>query len=187
MNKRDYLKKRVVKTNSKKLHWAYKDKRNEVNKLIKSAKFKYCKDNMELNKHNLKEMWKNINPVKSERGRHSKTTTISSIKDNLGNTIHDEKCIADQLIKNFVEIGPKLSNNCLSVPEVSLNTWVDCEFQFSMINDTVYRKVMKLKPKKAAGLDRIPQKIVKNSAVIITPFLNHIFNIILSEGKFPDD
>ena len=46
---------------------------------------------------------------------------------------------------------------------------------------------MKLKPKKAAGLDRIPQKLVKDSAVIITPFLNHIFNISLSEGKFPDD
>ena len=46
---------------------------------------------------------------------------------------------------------------------------------------------MKLKPKKAAGLDRIPQKLVKNSAVIITPFLNHIFNISLPEGKFPDD
>ena len=46
---------------------------------------------------------------------------------------------------------------------------------------------MKLKPKKAAGLDRIPQKLIKDSAVIITPFLNHIFNISLSEGKFPDD
>ena len=46
---------------------------------------------------------------------------------------------------------------------------------------------MKLKPKKAAGLDRIPQKLVKNSAVIITPFLNHIFNISLPEEKFPGD
>ena len=161
MNKRDYLKKRVVKTNSKKLHRAYKDKRNEVNKLIKAAKFQYCKDNIEQNKHNLKEMWKNINPVMSERGRHSKTTTISSIKDNLGNAIHDEKCTADQLNKYFVEIGPKLSNN-LPVSPRSFSEYlgqVDCEFQFSIINnDTVYRKIMKLKPKEVAGLDRIPQK-----------------------------
>ena len=107
MNKRDYLKKRAAKTNSKKLHRAYKGKRNEVNKLIKSAKFQYCKDNIELNKHNPKGMWKNINQVMSGRGRHSKTTTISSIKYNLGNTIQDEKCIADQLNKHFVEISPK--------------------------------------------------------------------------------
>ena len=126
----------------------------------------------------------------SGRGRHSKTTTISSIKDNLGNTIHDEKCIADQHNKYFVEIGPKLSNN-LPVSPRNFSEYlgrVDCEFQFSMINnDTVYRKIMKLKPKKATGLDRIPHKLVKNSAVIITPFLNHIFNISLSEEKFPDD
>ena len=61
MNKRDYLKKRAIKTNSKKLHRAYQDKCKEVNKLIKSAKFQCCKDNIELNKHNPKEMWKNIN------------------------------------------------------------------------------------------------------------------------------
>ena len=42
MNTRDYLKKRVVETNSKKIHRGYKDKRNEVNKLIKSAKFQSC-------------------------------------------------------------------------------------------------------------------------------------------------
>jgi hypothetical protein len=61
MNTRDYLKKRAVKSNSKSLHRVYKAKRNEVNKLIRSAKFRYCKDNIDLNKHNPKQMWKNIN------------------------------------------------------------------------------------------------------------------------------
>jgi hypothetical protein len=63
MNTRDYLKKKAVKNNSKSLHQAYKVKRNEVNKLIKCAKAQYCKDNIQLNKDNPKEMWKNINQV----------------------------------------------------------------------------------------------------------------------------
>ena len=84
-------------------------------------------------------MWKNINQVMSGRGRHSKTTTISSIKDDLGNTIHDEKCIADQLNKYFVEIGPKFSN---SLPDSPRNfseylSRVDCEFQFSKYKNEV--------------------------------------------------
>ena len=62
-----------------------------MNKLIKSAKLQYCKDHVELNKHNPKEMWKNINQVSSGKGRHSKTATISAIKDDLDNTIHDKK------------------------------------------------------------------------------------------------
>ena len=95
MNKRDHLKKRAVKSNSKRLHRDYQLKRNEVNKLIK-----YCKDHIELNKHNPKlEMWKNINQVISGKGRYSKTTTISAIKDDLDNTIHDEILIAEQIFR----------------------------------------------------------------------------------------
>ncbi len=54
-----------------------------------------CKDNIDLNKHNPKEMWKNVNQDFSGKGRYSKTTTITAIEDDLGNTIHDEKLIAD--------------------------------------------------------------------------------------------
>ena len=147
-----------------------------MNKLIKSVKIQYCKDNIEINKNNPKEMWKNINQVVRGRGRHAKTTAISSIKDNLENTIDDEKCIADQLNKYFVEIGPKLTNNLSARPR-SFSEYlgqVDCEFQFGILNsDTVHKK---LKPKKEAGLRRIPQKLVKDSGVSITPFLSHIFN-----------
>ena len=37
MNKRDYLKKRAIKTNSENVYHASQAKRNEVNKLIKST------------------------------------------------------------------------------------------------------------------------------------------------------
>ena len=60
MNKRKYLKKKAVKNGNENLFQAYKIKRNEVNKLIKSAKLQYCKDTIDLGKENLKEMWKNI-------------------------------------------------------------------------------------------------------------------------------
>ncbi|CAB4034782.1 Hypothetical predicted protein [Paramuricea clavata] len=103
MNTRDYLKKKAVKNNSKSLHQAYKVKRNEVNKLIKSAKVQYCKDNIQLNKDNPKEMWKNIDQVINGKGRCSKTTTITTIKDDLGDIIQDEKLIADQL-NNWTKI-----------------------------------------------------------------------------------
>ena len=40
---------------------------------------------------------------------------------------------------------------------------------------------------KAAGLDKIPPKLLKDSAVVVTPYLNLIFNLSLSEGNFPND
>ena len=190
MNKRDHLKKRTVKSNSKRLHRDYQLKRNEVNKLIKSAKLRYCKDHVELNKQNPKEMWKNINQVISGKGRYSKTTTISAIKDDLDNTIHDEKLIADRLNKYFVEVGPNLSNN-LPPGSGDFSVYLEpvhCVFNFSNITaDAVLRKILKLKSNKGVGPDNISPKLIKDSAEVIAPYLSYIFNLSLSEGKFPDD
>ena len=144
MDRGDYLKKRALKNNSKSLHRAYKAKRNEVNKLIKFAKIQYCKDNIELNKHNPKEMWKSINQIISGEGRCSKTTIITTIKDYQGNAIYDEKLIADQLNKYFVEVGPKLSEIFPRDFSEYMDP-VDCSFHLTTIKDeTVYRKIMKL-------------------------------------------
>ena len=190
MNKRDHLKKRAVKSNSKRLHRDYQLKRNEVNKLIKSAKLRYCKDDVELNKQNPKEMWKNINQVISGKGRYSKTTTISAIKDDLDNTIHDEKLIADRLNKYFVEVGSNLSNN-LPPGSGDFSEYLEpvhCVFNFSNItDDAVLRKILKLKSNKGVGPDNISPKLIKDSAEVIAPYLSYIFNLSLSEGKFPDD
>ena len=43
-----------------------------------------------MNKNNQKEMWKIINQVICGHGRCSKTATITTIKDEMGNNIYDE-------------------------------------------------------------------------------------------------
>ena len=53
-------------------------------------------------------MWKILIRPSAERvGILKQPPCISAIKDDLGNTIHDEKLIADQLNKYFIEIGQK--------------------------------------------------------------------------------
>jgi hypothetical protein len=104
MNQRDYLKKKAVKSKSKSLSEAYKAKRNRVNKIIKSAKSSYCKKEIDHNKSNPKEMWKQINQVICGKGRCSKTTTITTVKNDQGNLIQEEKSIADEFNKNFTEV-----------------------------------------------------------------------------------
>ena len=67
-------------------------------------------------------------------------------------------------------------------------TPVDCEFHFAVINnDTILKKISKIKPNKALGLDKIPGKLLKDTAAVVTPFLNLIFNLSLAEGIFPSD
>ena len=95
MNQQDHLKKKAVKNISECFNEAYKVKRNQVNKLIKMAKTQYCKQSIDLNKNNPKEMWRNINQVISGKGRCSKTTIITTVKDDHDQTIHNEKLIAN--------------------------------------------------------------------------------------------
>ena len=96
--------------------------RNRVNSLIKNAKRKFCLESIDLNKGNPKEMWKNINLIMGRSGRCSKSTLISSIKqnNNANNKVTNEKDIAESLNEYFTEIGPSLSNNLDETTECSI-------------------------------------------------------------------
>ena len=64
MNRRDYLKKKAIKTNSTAFHNAYKSLRNEINKKINMyAKRDYYTNSVDRNRNNTKQMWKNINQL----------------------------------------------------------------------------------------------------------------------------
>ena len=61
---------------------------------------------------------------------------------------------------------------------------------FSVILPTlsaVYKKLKDINERKAAGLDKIPCKLLKIAAVIVAPSLTQIFNKIISTGIFPTD
>ena len=111
MNHRDYLKKRAVKSWSKPLYKKYKIQRNRVNHLVINAK------SIDANKHNPKEMWKNMNLILGRKNRHSKTTKIASLKsDDINDKVTNEKDIANNLNQYFTEIGVKLSNDLENTP-----------------------------------------------------------------------
>ena len=135
-------------------------------------------------------MWRNINQVISGKGRCSKTTIITTVKDDHDQTIHDEKLIANQFNKYFTEIGARLSSQIENItPDFShYLTPVDCEFQFTEISDlNVFNQLTKIKTSKSSGLDKIPVKLLKDSAAVIAPFLKSIFNKSLLIGIFPSD
>ena len=51
----------------------------------------------------------------------------------------------------------------------------------------VYKKLKDINERKAAGLDKIPCKLLKIAAGIVAPSLTQIFNKIISTGIFPTD
>ena len=159
--RRSYLKKKAVKYNSI-YQEAYKNCRNQVNKLIKEAKAKYFKSNLESCK-NSKESWKFLNELLNKQ---SKVTTVKEIVVN-GEAVTEDKHIANEFNKYFSTIGPKLAGHIFSsdhdhrhymTPE-SRGTNV---FQFRNITNTQIKKeIKKAKATKSSGIDKICIKLLQ--------------------------
>ncbi|CAH1277196.1 Hypp9498 [Branchiostoma lanceolatum] len=61
-------------------------------------------------------------------------------------------------------------------------------FSFESVDEsTVLNELGRLKTKRATGLDKIPSKLLKDSAPVIVKPLTHIFNLSLATGQVPTD
>ena len=86
-----------------------------------------------------------------------------------------------------LEIGEKLSSSLDNTDRtlVEYITPLQSEFNFSLITDDLIERAKKeLKPSKSAGLDKIPARLLKDSSVVVVPYLRDIFNLSLGQGIF---
>ena len=79
MRRRDFLKKKAIKTGSRQFHDAYKRTRNNLNRLIKNTKAIYFTNALNDCRNNPKKIWKTINKLTKKQ---SKITLISEIRKN---------------------------------------------------------------------------------------------------------
>jgi hypothetical protein len=94
-------------------------------------------------------------------------------------TIYTLKEIAESFNSHFVSVGENLASDIPpSTVEPDLYV-VPAETTFSIKSFTVYAVYKKLKAineRKAAGLDKIPCKLLRIAAEIVAPSLTQIFN-----------
>ena len=119
----------------------------------------------------------------------TKFTAFTSIKVN-NNIYRSEEKIADNPNTYVSEIGEKRPSN----PENTDRTFVEfitplqSQFNFSLFtDDLIERSIKELKPCKSAGLDKISARLLKDSSVVVVPYLRVIFNLSLHQGIFPGD
>jgi DNA-binding LytR/AlgR family response regulator len=68
MHRRDFLKRKAVKTGSKQFHTdAFAKERNELNKLIKRTKAEYFTNTLNKCENKPKQMWKTINKLTEQK------------------------------------------------------------------------------------------------------------------------
>jgi len=184
---REFLKKKAIKTGSENMFVAYKKSRNTLNKLIKDTKMNYYTRALNDAKNNPKNMWNTTNKLTNKK---SKTTTITRLNISNENVTDDPNVISHTFNTYFNTIGQNLANELPGTTETpeSYVTPSNSTFQIQSVSEVeVFHSLITLKISKASEHDKIPPKLLKDSAIVIAPILTHILNQSINTGIFPKD
>ena len=171
------------KLKSQNNHGAYKQQRNKVKSMQRSAKKLFINDLIR-NKSDPSSIWKAIKILKNQF-TESKQYEFSPDEFNVFFT-----GVADMLIKQCFDANP---NQCHSASSHILNDFVrthhtsDSKFEIPLMSvSDVYSYLTSLKLNKSVGLDKISNRFLKIAAPIISGHLTFIYNQCLCTGIIPD-
>ena len=118
---------------------------------------------------------------------------ITELLDEAGIKVTDHIQMANLLNDYFSEIGQKMAakidkpsatNTSSTNPSIANRS---NSFFFKPVTTTdILTYILQLNANKSAGPEDIPIKIIKMSASVIAPVLEHLFNKCLINGVFPD-
>ena len=121
-------------------------------------------------------MVKSLNPKES-------TLPMLKCGDVIASSDQDKANILDNTFTNsFNHSIPGIGHGDL--PDVAL---VDCPTEFLSTEDEVYELWSNLNITKANGPDDISARMLKETALSITPIVTHLFNISITHGELPDE
>ena len=166
----------------------YKQFRNRANNETKRAKRLYFTNNLELHKHDMKKTWKLINDLNSRHCRTSSYIKEIKIDDQIVNSPNQ---MAETFNTYFSNVGSNLSDEIPSSVDSNPEDYLDptdgtFSLQFPSVN-TVTRLLKTIDEKKSAGLDNIPNKLLKIAAEVVAPSLTKIFIQSIITETFPEE
>ena len=175
---------RKARASSSPYHWnMYKKLRNYSNHEDRRLKSEHFRNLIEENKSDSNQMWKALKQTLPSKN----CSEVKAIKVKK-KFFHHPREIAEALNKHFSTIGQKLANAmCPSSEEVLVEPTSKSKFSLNHVStEFVARQLRGLKTNKAAGLDKISARLLKDSADIISPVLQYLINLSIDQNSFPN-
>lgn len=187
MRNRDNLHKKLKRNpDDETIKTTYKRYRNYCNTLLKKAKKRYDKNEIDNAKGNKKQLWDVIKRISGSDKRidHSSSLLSSNNPDSdINNVNYFFANVGANLANKISNSKPAQSSYCNDhLPNTPPNSMVilptDEQEIFTLING--------LKDKCAVGIDLISGKIVKRYVNLLTSPMTHICNLSIATGVFPE-
>ena len=124
-------------------------------------------------------------------GNKKKITTPQSIKTDDGETVIDQPTITQRFNEFFTRAVSRLLDTAgpsANVRQFSSRKFTSERFILQPISERfILKQLRDLDIKKATGLDGIPARFLKDSAVVIAPTVTFLVNLSLSTASVPDE
>ena len=176
ITKRNLLFRRAHKSGNRDDQEKFKQLRNRVVSKLRSAKTK-CFTN--LHPHNTKDFWK---LVKSVKPRSSTFPTLE-----LGDIVAPSDLEKASLLNDVFINSFNLSTPVLDVSDLPTTDPNECPESLFCTEDEVYEMLSTLDTTKSSGHDEISARMLKETALSVTPAVTQLFNISISLGELPDE
>ncbi len=186
VRERDRLKSLAIRHKSANYWNAYKTLRNRVTDALRETKAAYYKGEFEKVKHDPKQAWKTVNKILN---RKQESREINCLETQRGQISHPAE-LAECFNNYFTDIGPDIAKNIDSGDRNFKDyiTTTSSSFNFQTVSESnVYRLLLSLNPRKSTGTDKIPAKIIRIAAPVITNSLTKTFNMAIISATVPSE
>ena len=162
----------------------YKLYRNNLTKIIRTAKNDYYKQKFTRSNGNMKETWKQLNNMLGKD--HSNKNSEFKVGNRI---IKDETEIADAFNDFYANVGHNTAQN-LPHPNVTFENYLPRrDFPRLELTHTTTMEIKSIIGRSkscSAGPDAIPMKVIKNNSDILSPIISHLCNLSITTGIFPE-
>ncbi len=183
--RKDELSKIYSKTRTIEDHTIYNTYKNLYNKLLKNMRKLYYQKEIQKHQGDLKNVWQTI---KEAAGIKTKSSNLPSSLNINGNTVKDNKLIAEEFNKHFSTIAEKIKETITPTdkPPDDYIEPLNLNFQMPQITpNQVISTFKELKEKKSCDYMDLSSHFMKNIIELISSPLSHIFNRSIETGVVP--
>ena len=167
----------------------FKTYRNNLNRIIKSAKQNFYKKCFSNAAKDSKTLWKTVNELVNLK--HKKVVSPNRCENDDGTILNEPTAISEAFNDHFSSIGKKMADNIPKVHKEDSNATpprnVKNSIFFAPVTVTeICNHIDLLKDKKAFRKLDVDTKFLKISKYVVSPILCMLFNRCFLEGVFPD-
>ena len=166
----------------------YRLLRNKVSATLKLSEENYSRSSLEENSGDSGSFWRSVKKILPDAKLKSIPTCIKAeVK-----IITDKQSISELFNSFFTSVVNKLFESFRYARPVFKSTTEELftkkHFEFTAVGKPFVLKQLKcLKLKNATGIDGLPARLFKDSAVVIADRVTHLVNLSIKSGKVPSE